>query len=649
MIRNFSKYIIGLTCSVIGLAMGSCDDYLDTTNERIVPAHDELVNIEALQAATANLYAQPWYYFHKQRFIMLGDARANNILVSSSTLNETNAQATLNEEKQNASVQYSWASLYNVITQADYILNDYVPYCIENKITSEPGAYACAGEARFMQALAYWYLAMYWHDVPVVDDPVTVSAVAFPNRFEDVIQYAACCAEFAQKWLPTVPSTRGRVSKVSACALLSRIYNTAAAWAKGNHYTESFKNNVLDSYYAGDPDYVSSESLCEFYYSKAANAARQAISLAPGSGYGMMESYEDIFKVQNNNCKEVLFAIQSVAQSTSYGLANELQGMFCYDRCLSGNFGTTYSNWASYDMVLLSSMRGGLIRTRGNIMPHQMTYDYLFHEYDPGKDHVNDDDKEPVGTIWTVNRSSWNPLAIKKYVVGGKLATNNVATNGNSGFCTPMLRMSEVYLNLTEALMGLYGEEATSRSSVLDNINTVRRRAYSYEIAADTYPGDYKTINLDSILLERRLEFFCEGLYWTDIVRRSFMGENHLTRMVNYMNNKIADVENEPLMGCHRLYQYSYKADSDLNKVGVPTLKTDDVTGAYKYYQPSRECVHNVADEGYVHSRELGNGENLWTMIYPATEVMQDPNLQKAPVAYDFSNIIANKHLYLDN
>lgn len=649
MIRNFSKYIVGFMCGVMGVAMSSCDDYLDTTNERIVPAHDELVSLDALQAATANLYAQPWYYFHKQRFIMLGDARANNLLISNTTLNETNAQATLNEEKQNASVQYSWASLYNVVTQASYILNDYVPYCIENGVTTESEAYACAGEARFMQALAYWYLAMYWHDVPVVDDPVTVSAVAYPNRFEDVIQYAVCAAEFAQKWLPAVPTARGRVSKVSAYALLSRIYNTAAAWAKGNHFSDSFKSSVLDQYYSSDPDYVSSVSLSEFYYSKAAEAARQAINLAPSGGYGLMENYEDIFMVQNNNCKEVLFAIQSVAQSTSYGLSNELQGMFCYDRCLNGNYGMTYFNWASYDMVLLSSRRGGLHRTRGNIMPHQMTYEYLYHEYDPATDNVSSDDTEPLGTVWTVNRNSWDPVAIKKQVVGGALATNNVATNGNSGFCTPMLRMSEVYLNLTEALMGLYSEETTARNSILENINTVRQRAYSYEIANNSYPGDYKTINLDSLLLERRMEFFCEGLYWTDIVRRSFMGETHLQRMVNYMNDNIADVENEPLMGCHRLYQYSYKADSNLNKIGVPTLKTDDVTGAYKYYQPTRECVHNVADEGFIHSQELGNSENLWTMIYPATEVMQDPNLQKAPVAYDFSNIIANKNLYLDN
>lgn len=626
--------LIGLSFS---LTLTSCDSYLDTTNERIVPAHDELTDGDALRAATAGLYAQPWYYFMKQRFISLGDARANNFYISNSTLGEVNAQATLNEEKQNASIQYSWASLYNVVTQACYIINDYVPYCIENGVCSESDANACAGEARFMRALAYWYLAMYWHDVPIVDDPVTTSPTAYANSFEDVIQYAVCDAEYAVKWLPVAPLARGRVSQVSAWALLSRLYLTAAAWAKGDHFTPAFKTSVLDAYYEGDIEYGAKVNLTEFYYAKAALAARNALELAPEGGYSLMDDYEQLFRVQNNNCQEVLFAIQTVASSTSYGLGNELQGMFCYDRCINKNYGMTYFNWASYDLVLLSQQRGGLSRSRGNIMPHGMTYDYLFHEQDTCR---------TKGTPWTVNRNSWDPVAIKKQVVGGPLATDNIAIQGNSGFCTPMLRLSEVYLNLAEALMGLYGEEETTNPRILGPVNTVRQRAYKSEIALDTYPGDYTRLNLDSLLLERRLEFFAEGLFWTDIVRRSFMGDSHLQRMIDYQNNRIAELEDNPLMGCHRLYKYSYKKDDDLNKLGTPTLSTNAADGSYIVIQPSRECVHRVPEGSYCHSQALGVSDNLWSMIYPPTEVMQDAHLLEAPVSYDFTTIIQNKYSY---
>ena len=607
--------------------MSSCDDYLDTTNERIVPAHDELTDGSALRAVTAGLYAQPWYYFMKQRFISLGDARANNFYISNSTIGEVNAQATLNEERQNASIQYSWASLYNVITQACYIVNDYGPYCIANNVCTEAEANACMGEARFMRALAYWYLAMYWHDIPIVDDPVTQSPSARANTFESVIHYAVCEGEYAARWLPVTPEAKGRVSQVSAWALLSRLYLTAGAWANGDHFTDDFQRQVLDVHYRDDIEYGAKVSLAEFYYAKAALSARTALELAQQGGYGLMDDYEQLFRVQNNNCKEVLFAIQTVASSTSYGLGNELQGMFCYDRCINKNYGITYFNWASYDVVLLSQQRGGLTRTRGNIMPHGMTYDYLYHEQDTCSH---------KGETWTVERNSWDPVAIKKQVVGGPLGTDNIAIQGNSGFCTPMLRLSEVYLNLAEALMGLYGEESTSRPKVLENINTVRRRAYKTEIANGTYPGDYTHVTLDSLLLERRLEFFAEGLYWTDIVRRSFMGERHLKRMIDYQNNRIAELEDEPLMGCHRLYKYSYRKDDDLTRIGTPVLSTNS-DGSYTVIQPSRECVHNVPEGSYCHAQELGVSDNLWSMIYPPTEVMQDENLTKAPVSYEFS------------
>ena len=643
MITKIKTTILLLCLSGLLICLTGCNDYLDTTNERSVPAHDELTSVDALRATTANLYTQPWYYFHKQRFIMLGDGRANNLYVSTTSLSETNAQVTFNEERQTNSVINSWGSLYNVITQASYVINDYAPYCIQNNICTEEEANACIGEARFMRALAYWYLAMYWHDVPIVEDPVTMSSSAYPNSFENVIQYAVCEAEYAAKWLPLVPASKGRVSEVSAWALLSRLYLTAAAWAKGGHFTADFHTNVLNPYYAGDMDYDSAISLVEFYYAKAAMAARKAIELAPQAGYGLMDDYEEIFRVQNNNCKEVLFAIQTVPSTTSYGLGNELQGMFAYDRCMTKNYGLTWSNTASYDAVLLYTQRGGLSRARGNIMPHGMTYDYLFHELDTCSNHLG----SHQGDVWTVKRNSWDNVPIKKQVVGGPLATDNIAIQGNSGFCTPMLRMSEVYLNLTEAMMGLYDTEETSQVRVMEGVNTVRQRAYKSERAGGTYPGDYAQINLDTLLLERRMEFFAEGLYWTDIVRRSFMGKEHLSHMLNYMNNKLPSMEGDQLMGCHRLYKYSYKADADLTKLGVATLSTNSADGTYNIVLPSRECVHNIPEGSYCHSQAIGSSDNLWSMIYPPTEVMQDPNLQEAPVAYDFSSIIENKKDYL--
>lgn len=631
MMNSISKYIF---CGIIGIiSFSSCDSYLDTVNEKDNPAHGELTTLSALEASTASLYTSPWYFFHKQRFIQLGDARANNLYISTSASNDYNAQTTFSETNENASLANAWGSLYNVITQAAYIIDDYAPYCVKQGVCSQTDANICIGEARFMRALAYWYLAMYWHDVPIVENATTISTMAYANKFEDVIQYAICEAEYAEKWLPANPYEKGRVSKISAQALLSRLYLTAGAYAMGGHFSSEFENSTLAEYYSDDSDYTGRTSIAGFYYGKAVKTANSVIKNGAASGYGMMDDYEQIFRVQNNNCKEILFALQFVPGNTTTGLGNDMQGYLCYDNCLDNRYGQAYSTWASYDYLYVASHRGGLNRTRGNVMPNNMTYDYLYHESDTCS---------TPGIVWTVKGRKILP--IKKQVVGGPVATNNMSFNGNSGFDTPLLRMSEVYLNLTEAIMGQQGVSETSDATVLEGINAVRRRAYQYEITNGGYPGDYKVVNLDTLLQERRMEFYMEGLNWTDIVRRSFMSEQDMKHMLDYCNNKLEEQEGDSIMGCHRLYGYQYTADADLHKIG--TVKLSTTNGSYSISRISKECIHSIASGNYCHTQNVGEGDNLWSMIYPPTESIQDVNLLKAPIKFDFSTIINNKNQY---
>lgn len=621
------KTIYLLAAAII---MSGCESFLETVNEKSVHAHEELTTYEALCATTANLYTSPWYFFHKQRFVQLGDSRANNLYISESSSNDHNSQATFNEKKENATISHAWGSLYNVVTQASYIVEDYAPYCVSNGVCTQEQANVCLAEAKFMRAMAYWFLAVYWHDVPIIDNAATASVVAYANRFEDVIQYAVCDAEFAAQWLPEVPYQTGRVSRSSALALLSRLYLTAGSYAEGDHFSDGFKQRVLDIYYADDFDYQASSSLAEFFYAKTIDVCREAIASSEAAGYGLMDDYEQIFRVQNNNCKEVLFALQFVTGNTTTGLGNDLQEFLCYDKCLDNNYGQAYSTWASYDFVNLSIMRGGLSRNRGNIFAEGMTYDYLFHE---------NDNLSQKGAIWVVQGR--DVLPVKKHVVGGPMATGNQSFKGNSSFNTPMLRMSEVYLNLTEALMAYRGVEETTDPVILEGVNAVRRRAHKSEIENGTYVGDYGetgVFNLDSLLLERRLEFFMEGLYWSDIVRRSYKGEAHLDRMLKYNNNKLIELEGDPAMGAYRLYKYRYKPAEDFTRLGTVELR--QTNGQYLISRPSLESVHNIPEGSYCHSNTFGQEDNLWSMIYPPAETAKDPNLLKAPETYDFTEII---------
>lgn len=580
---------------------------LDTDNEKMAPAYTRLESLNDLQAVAANLYLQPWYEFHN-RMLQLGDARANNMVYAGIEYNEWNAAGTFNEDMNPSLMQRPWASLYNVIAQADYLLDDYVPYCIEHQICAEADAQAVAGEARLIRAVAYWYLSVYWHNVPIVDNPTTISSQARANRYEDVMRYAIRDAEFAADRLPESPYQQGRVTKTSARVLLSRLYLTMGAYTRGGHVLAPREGETA-----------------AYWFHCADSIATLAITEADAAGYTLMKDYEEIFRVQNNNGPEVLFALQCVAHATGGGLTNPLSYNMCYSYCLDNHYGKTWGTNSSYDFLRVAALRGGMSRTRGNVFLPGTTYTYLFHEME------NDADPKQIdctagshhkGDIWVVDPQR-GMVPVKKYVVGGPLATGGVATVGNSGFCTPLLRLSEAYLNQSEARLMLTGETESSDAAVLEGINTIRQRAFRMEKEAGTYgPGlrwhDYESINTDSLLQERRMEFYGEGLFWGDIVRYSFYSDEHLQWTLRYMNNKQINYTDDPTVGCYRQYKYGYRRPENVDaEVGGVVLATSGTI----CYRPSKECTR----------------ENLWAMPYPPTELSLDPALAEEPVAYQFS------------
>ena len=138
--RSVSVAVCQMLCiGLIAFSAISCS--LDTDNEKMAPATQRLEKYSDLQATSANLYLEPWYEFHK-RMLILGDARANNLLQNTTDYNEYNAQGTFNEAMALQTIQRPWASLYNVITQADYVIEYYAPYCIENNVCTQEQAWS---------------------------------------------------------------------------------------------------------------------------------------------------------------------------------------------------------------------------------------------------------------------------------------------------------------------------------------------------------------------------------------------------------------------------------------------------------------------------------------------------------------------------
>lgn len=461
-------------------------DFLEVQSQSQLSLDTYFTSYAECRAATAPLYNKVWYQFSSQFYFNFGDGRANNLFTPYSS---SSSYGRLSETIETPDLNEAWQSIYSVITQSDYVINN-LDKALEYQVPAS-SVNACKGEARFMRGLAYWYATSAWGNVPIVEDPVATSKLSQvpPNRQEDVLQYAIRDLEYAVQWLP-LTDDKGRVTRYSALGVLSRLYITAACYARGNKFSAKWPKSA-DEYYA------------------LAKAAAKTVVEAPN--YSLMTDYEQLFRVQNNNNSESLFALQFVPGSAVYGTGNRNQDWLAYSTALTDGL-TAYggSLFVSGELVKLMHDRGEVKRKKATFFYPGATYDYIGTHTTAGR--------------WVVETSTPAYPTIKKHVVGSNKDSGGSAINGNTGLAAPMLRLAEVYLIYAESILAR--QSSTNDAEALKYFNAVRTRA---GIAPLT------SINMADIWDERRCELALEGQFWYDMVRRAYWDENWV---LNYMNNQ---------------------------------------------------------------------------------------------------------------
>lgn len=114
---------------------------------------------------------------------------------------------------------------------------------------------------------------------------------------------------------------------------------------------------------------------------------------------------------------------------------------------------------------------------------------------------------------------------MKKHIIGNEKDNNTPTLTFTASIeHDALLRLADVYLVYAEAILGNNG--STSDAEALKYFNKVRTRAGIDPVTS---------INIDSILKERRVEFAFEGQYWLDLVRLSYWNP---TKAVNMLNNQ---------------------------------------------------------------------------------------------------------------
>ncbi|WP_426485450.1 RagB/SusD family nutrient uptake outer membrane protein [Flavobacterium sp. 2] len=469
------KIIYSVLLIALPFVWTSCSDLLDVEPEDQITKENFYQSEADFQAATGPLYNKVWFDFNDKFYYGLGDGRSDNLYAPYSDY--VYPFTDLSETGLTGPLVSAWGSLYNVVQQSNNVIigisDSNVNTTIKNKYIAE---------ARFMRGTAYWYLASLWGDAIITTDPreLVKNPIVNKNPMKDVYEFAIRDLEFAAKYLPEQAGQAGRLTKYSAYGMLSRVYLS----------------------FSGVSDNPNSGTRKQEYLDLAKKAAEKVINSGP---YKLMANYADLFKIDNNNNTESMFALQWVPNG-DYGVNNMHQAYFALGSDVTGD-DAAWGYWT---------------RASNNIL-----YEYESKDARRKATWMADDDFYPeinkANGGYTVDHSK-DFLTVKKGVVGST-KDNPKTTRMNSGLNTYMLRLGEVYLNYAEAALG--NNASTADPLAISGVNVLRQRAGLDPKASLTYAD---------IIHERRVELCMEGQYWYDLVRRSYYKQQEVINYVTSQN-----------------------------------------------------------------------------------------------------------------
>lgn len=454
------------------LFFSACSDFLDLSPGDKVNSKDFYNTVEELRLATIPLYTQPWFLYNDKASFQIGDGIAGNFNAPYGF----QRYVMLNMDPLDVKLFQAWQSFYTVIGQANTTINN-----IEKKTTANVTGEerdAAISEAKFMRAVAYFYLVRLWGPVIIIEDNIKIASnpIVPLNPVKDVYRFIIEDLEFASQHLP-VKDSPGRVTQWSAKGLLAKVYLTYSGYDNGG----SRKQEYLD---------------------KAKAYAEEVCLNSETYGYKLMNNYPDLFFAKNNNNSESLFALQWNVTNNYWGQGNPTQAYLASEN-FSGKGDGWNMAWASYDLLRTYEDRD-TIRRNATFMTVGTHYPELY--------------KSKGGYTFTNTEQA----SCKKYIIGSTEDAEVDVYIMSAPIATYMLRLSDVYLTYAESILG--NNPSTSDINALTYFNKVRTRA--------KMPAK-PSITLDDIYYERRIEFAVEGQFWYDLIARYYFQPQYVLAFMN--------------------------------------------------------------------------------------------------------------------
>ncbi|NGM65138.1 RagB/SusD family nutrient uptake outer membrane protein [Sphingobacterium sp. SGR-19] len=390
-----------------------------------------------------------------------------------------------------AIINNRWRACYEGIGRANTFLDNVGRVPMNEDIRNRMIA-----EAKFLRALYYSILQMYYGGVPLILETPKLDHASLPrNPRAEIVAQVLKDLEEAVDGLPTTYTGGdiGRATKGAALALKARVLLFEASPLNN-------PNNAADKW-------------------EAVVTATESVMNLSEAGYNLLSNYRQVFMPENDNSAESVFAVQFKApeQGSSFDLIGRQYNTNAPIRGLIDAYymkdGRLPSESTLYDPALP-------YKDRDPRMYQTVVY--------PGDTYM--------GSVTTPTEPfKITGYGVKKYTIYDKEPNTNIINGGRSETNYMLIRYADVLLMYAEAKNEVLD---APDESVYATIERIRQRA-----GLDPYalPRDLNKSQMrDLIRHERRIELALEGFYYTDI-RRWKMAETVL-------NSTIYNAMEQPLV-----------------------------------------------------------------------------------------------------
>ena len=253
-----NKSRIGIGCLVLALAQGGCGDLLTEAPRDVLTTENfyrtEADAVAAIAAAYNTLSSNEVFSRHmKSSLINASDIAAPGALAGSAVVIQTTR---LSWDATNPRVTLPWDGLYRTVTRANVLIEE-----LPGVEMADAGRAQIMGEAKFLRALAYFYLVRLYGDVPLVT--TTKEQLGQPARTpkERVFEQILLDAREAAGLLPLRwnASNRGRASRGAAQVLLADVHLWRSSAEGRNEWqlaADQAKQVIDSNVFALEPVYI---------------------------------------------------------------------------------------------------------------------------------------------------------------------------------------------------------------------------------------------------------------------------------------------------------------------------------------------------------------------------------------------------------